>query len=336
MPMRKTPVVVFPAARQVSVETIDIPEPGRGHVLLESQCSLISTGTECTCLSGDFEEGTVWHRWVKYPFRPGYAVAARVVQIGEGVTSLKTGDRVVSRGHHQRFDIASPDSLFPIPDDITDEQAAWAVLAYIAQHGFRKAKLQLGETAVVIGLGPVGQLMTQYARVAGAGRVIAIDTSADRLALARKHGATHGLAMPADDAVNCVRDITGGRMAEVVFDMTGAAPVLAAALCLAARFGRVVLVGDSPHPSRQRLAHTIIGRNLTLMGAHGPNAPADDANDGAWSHRRMVDLFFGLLKRGFMKVDGMISHRLAITDAPAAYDLLTTRRHEAMGVLLTY
>ncbi len=83
MPMRKTPVVVFPAARQVSVETIDIPEPGRGHVLLESQCSLISTGTECTCLSGDFEEGTVWHRWVKYPFRPGYAVAARVVQIGD-------------------------------------------------------------------------------------------------------------------------------------------------------------------------------------------------------------------------------------------------------------
>lgn len=328
--------VVFPAAHQVTVETLTISDPGPGQVLLESACSLISTGTECTCLSGDFEEGTVWHRWVKYPFRPGYAVAARVAQVGEGVTTLNPGDRVVSLGHHQAFGIAWPNTLFPIPDNITDEQATWAVLAYIAQHGFRKANLRLGETAVVIGLGPVGQLMAQYARNAGAARVIAIDTSSDRLTLATGKGASHALALPAGEAIDTVRDLTAGRMAEVVFDMTGAAPVLPAAMRLAARFGRVVLVGDSPHPSRQRLTHEVIGRDLTLIGAHGPNAPADGIDQAPWSHARMVELFFNLLAAGRMSVDDMISHRFPITDAPAAYDLLMTRRHEAMGVLFTY
>ncbi len=332
----QTQIVVFPEPRQVSVETVNLPEPKAGQVLLRTSCSLISTGTECICLAGEFEENTVWHRWVKYPFHPGYSLVGRVIRVGDGVTNLRAGDRVVAACHHQSFALADASHVFPIPDGVSDEQAAWAVLAYIAQHGFRKANLQLGETFVVIGLGPVGQLMAQYARAAGAGRVIAIDPTRARLELARRHGITHTLALPADQAVEAVRELTGGRMAEVVCDMTGAAPVLPAALRLAGRFGRVLLVGDTPHPGRQHLTHDVIGRDLTLIGAHGPNAAPPDVDHSPWSHARMVRVFFDLLTDGRMGVDDLISHRFDLRDAPQAYDLLMTRRDQAMGVLFCY
>lgn len=329
-------VVVFPQPRQVAVETINVPEPKAGQILLRTSCSLISTGTECICLAGEFEEDTVWHRWVKYPFRPGYSLVGHVVRVGAGVTNLREGDRVVAACHHQSFALADASRVFPVPDGVSDEQAAWAVLAYIAQHGFRKANLQLGETVVVIGLGPVGQLMAQYARTAGAGRVIAVDPVGTRLEQARGYGIRHTLALRADQAVEAVRELTGGRMAEVVCDMTGAAPVLPAALALAGRFGRVLLVGDTPHPGRQHLTRDILRRDLTLIGAHGPNAAPPDAEHAPWSHARMVDVFFNLLIDGRMGVDDLISHRFDLRDAPRAYDLLMTQRDKAMGVLLRY
>ncbi|MEV3984407.1 zinc-binding dehydrogenase [Nonomuraea sp. NPDC049758] len=148
-----------------------------------------------------------------------------------------------------------------------------APLVVTAAAGTARAAIALGETVVVLGLGPVGQLVVQYAVAHGASRVIAVDTDARRLGLARTSGASDLLAVTAADARAAVADLTGGRLAEVVFDVTGNPAVLSQAVRLARTLGRVVLLGDTPTPSRQMLGPGVVSNSLTSSGRTPPSSP---------------------------------------------------------------
>src|SRR5947199_4908001 len=95
--------VVFPERQKVEVREERPSPPGPEEVLCEAQKSLISIGTELHCLRGEFDPGTNWADWVKYPFRPGYSMVGRVVAVGSGVKDIKDGDRVASYGVHQQY-----------------------------------------------------------------------------------------------------------------------------------------------------------------------------------------------------------------------------------------
>ena len=88
----------------------------------------------------------------------------------------------------------------------------------ITQTCARRSELHLGENVGIIGLGMLGQMITQYIRMMGAGDIIAIDMNASRLEMARKHGADHTICLPADQAIGEVRRLTEGRMLDVVYD----------------------------------------------------------------------------------------------------------------------
>jgi len=329
--------VVFPHAGKVEVRHAEVGDPARDEMLVQSTCGLISTGTECTCLSGKFDPGTSWAGWVKYPFRPGYSLVGRVVKVGKDVQGFKEGDRITWPAKHAQYALASPAHSRLIPDGVSDQEAAWGTLAYITQHGFRKANVQLGDVVVVVGAGQLGQLIVQYARAAGAGEVIAIDTAAARLDMACAHGATARIQKPVAEAVDELKRITAGRLADVVFDMTGHPDVFAAALRLPRKFGKLILVGDDAQPSQQRIAQDVIMRDLTIIAAHATNPPPDATDwSGYWTQNHMVALFFTLLLRQQMRVADLITHRFPATDAAQAFDLLTTRRSDAMGVLLDF
>lgn len=135
-------------------------------------------------------------------------------------------------------------------------------LGKITQVGVRAAQHVLGDTVVVIGLGLLGQLVVQYARLSGASEVIGIDTAPRRLEMAASHGATHTLNMTAEKAREAVFDLTGGRGADVVYDITGHPAVFATALPLARRFGTVVLLGDAGSPNLQTLTGDVVTRGL--------------------------------------------------------------------------
>ncbi|HZQ06465.1 MAG TPA: chlorophyll synthesis pathway protein BchC, partial [Anaerolineae bacterium] len=151
----KSIYIVFPAREQVRVEEEDVTPPARGEILCGAECSLISSGTESFCWRGVFEEGTNWAAWVKYPFRPGYSMAASVIAVGNEVEGWREGERVVARVPHQQYFKCSPNQLVRIPQGISDEEATWATLATTAQLGVRRAQLQLGERAGVVGMGPL-------------------------------------------------------------------------------------------------------------------------------------------------------------------------------------
>jgi threonine dehydrogenase-like Zn-dependent dehydrogenase len=166
--------------------------------------------------------------------------------------------------------------------------------------------------------------------------VIAIDLNPQRLALAREHGATHIIAAGAAAARPAIAEITAGQMLDVVFDVTGHPTVLAAATGLLRRFGRLVLLGDTPTPTQQALGPGVVSNSLAILGIHGTAHP-DAATDFApWSRPAMYDLFFDYLAQGRMRVADLVTHRYSPLDAPAAYDLLLNRPASALGVILDW
>jgi len=327
--------VVFAGKGQVEVRQEGIGEPGPGQVLVEAGASLISTGTECIILQQLYEAGSHWDNWVRFPFQAGYSMVGRVVAVGDGVKGVEPGRRLAVRaGHAQRF--LTSRWVATVPDGLPDTEAAWFALACIVQNGIRRAQIVLGETVVIIGLGILGQLACQYAKVCGARRVIAVDPAADRLRTAQRCGATHGLAMPVAEAVDAVRTITGGALADVVFDVTGHAAVFSAALGMVRRLGRLMLLGDTGTPSQQHLTADVITRGISIIGTHDGNPPAEGNDWYPWSHARMAEVFFDLLAQGRLNVRDITSHVVSPLDAPQVYRGLVERRGEHLGVVFDW
>lgn len=328
--------ILFPRAGSVAVEAVAVGGPGPGELLCEARVSLLSTGTETFCLAGEFDAGTFWEEWVSYPFAPGYSMSSVVLAVGAGVEGFRVGDRVATQTPHaQRFTVPASEAI-AIPDDITDEQASWVSLACTTQLGVRRAALELGETVGVVGAGLLGQLVVQYLRVAGAGRIVVIDTATERLELARAHGATDVIAATAADARSEIAALTDDGMLDVVFDITGHPAVLAAASTLLRPLGRLVLLGDSPTPSRQHLGPRIVADSISIMGVHASIAPDAVSPRDRWTIAEMTRLFFLLLRTGRMDVDGLVSHRFSPADAADVYAQLQRDRSAFLGVLFDW
>ena len=328
--------VMFPEPNVVTVTTSEVRAPGDGELLCTARVSLVSTGTETFCLAGEFDEGTFWQEWVEFPFAPGYSMTSTILAVGAGVTRFSAGDRVASQTPHAQHFIVAAHDVVPIPDDITDDQAAWMSLACTTQLGVRRAELRLGEAVGVIGLGLLGQLVVQYLAVSGAGRIVCIDTSAERLALAGANGGTDLIPADATHARDQIAMLTGGGMLDVVFDVTGHHAVLAPASTLLRPAGRLVLLGDSPSPSRQSLGPRIVADSISILGVHASAAPRQATPNDPWTLEAMAQLFFHFVRTGRMNVDGLVSHRLSPEDAPELYATLQRDRSAHLGTLLDW
>ena len=328
--------IAFTGAHQLELQHENVAAPAANQLLVQTRKTLISTGTESIIFTRNFGPGTHWDNWVKYPFYPGYLSAGEVVEVGADLTDWKIGDRVASRSNHRQFHLQNPHDVLRIPDGVADEDAAWFGLGTITQNGVRKAHHQLGDTVVIIGLGLLGQLVTQYARINGASQVIAIDTAPMRLEMATAHGATHALQMGVAEARERVFELTEGFGADVVYDVTGHPDVLSPALGLARRFGTLILLGDTGTPSQQRLSSDVISRGVQIKGAHDVDPPPARTDWTRWTKSDMARLFFTYLERGQMRVNDLVTHRYSPTQALEAFTTLQERRAEAMGVVFDW
>ena len=328
--------IVFTGANKIKVRRESVPPLQSGQILVAGKKSLISTGTECIVLARNFAPDTHWDRWVKYPFYPGYSHVGKVLRVAPDVENVKQGDRVAARVSHRQFFVAEANAVLPLPDGVSDEAATWFALASIVQNGVRRASLELGDAVVVIGLGLLGQLAVQYARASGAREIIAIDMAGARLQMARDHGATQTLEMGVADAKDAVLQITNGRLADVVFDVTGHPAVFSAALGLVRRFGKFLLLGDAGTPSEQRLTSDVMSRGVRIIGAHDRDAPPVATDYHYWTRDNMSLLFFNFLARGLIRVDDLVTHRFAPEKAEEAYKFLLRDRSAAMGVVFDW
>jgi 2-desacetyl-2-hydroxyethyl bacteriochlorophyllide A dehydrogenase len=344
----KSKYVVYPKAGEIDVWEEEITPPEPGEILCAAEKSLISIGTELHCLRGEFDPGTNWYDWVKYPFRPGYSMVGRVIAVGSSVKNMKEGDRVATYDFHQqyfkvklydvekRYDVPIGIGVYVVPDDISSEDATWRSLAVTTQNALRRATFQFGETSCVVGLGILGQLVTQYLAAAGARRIIVIDPVASRLELAKKHGATHTLQIDVKDALEPMSEMTNGWLCDVVFDVTGHPATLAPCVQLVRRMGRLVLLGDTPKPTQQVLGPGVVYKSIAILGIHGYAVPEKTTEFTPWTVEEMSTLFFNYLSRGKMNVSDLVTHRYSPLQAPEVYKKLLTDRSSDVGVILDW
>lgn len=311
----------------VAIRELELPETvPADSVRIRATNSLISTGTEGICLHRLFAPGTHWDGWVKYPFGTGYSLVGEVESVGSDVSGYQIGQRVAARSNHGTHADAKPINMVPIPDGVSNEEAAWFALAKIGFMGWKASAQGLGDEVLIIGAGPIGQMATRWAVSAGARRVVVLDTVPMRLNLALEGGATGVLEIPVEGAAEAVQSAFDGKLPAIVIDTTGHAAVFAASLPLVADGGRFVVLGDTGDPSQQRLTPDVIRRGLNIVGAH------DSHEDAQWNLASIVDLFFELVRRGSFRLGGLTSHTFRGEQCVEAYALLTERRAETMGV----
>ena len=323
--------IIFTDKEKAELRALPIAAPGAGEILVRTTWTLISTGTETICYGRRFQPGTHWDNWVKYPFPAGYSQVGVVEAVGDGVTAWKPGDRAASTFAHQQFVVGKADAFFPIPDGVSDADAAWFTLSYIVQNGVRRGEHELGEDYVVVGLGPLGQLAVQFLNLLGAREIIAVDPVQFRLDLAKAHGATQGLALNVDEILPHVEKLTHGRLADAVYDMTGNDKVFASAQKLLRKLGSLVLIGDTGSPAGQHLTGEVISRSLRIVASHAMNTPATDSVYAHWTRANMIALFFQYLKHGRMRVSDLNTHVFKPSECQNAYQKLLHDRASTMG-----
>jgi len=290
----------------------------------------MSTGTENIVFNRLFESGTHWDQWVKYPFYPGYSSVGVIEEVGPGVAHLQKGQRVAFRTGHRSHALMNASDCHPIPDGVPFEQAVWFALAKIGFQGARAAGYFLGDSVLVIGVGPIGQMSIRWARAAGCGRIIAIDTAEHRMPLAQAGGASELITAPVNEARETILAAGGGKRPRVVIDSTGNANVFANALGLAADRGRVVVLGDTGSPAGQALTSDVITRGLTIIGAH------DGHNTEEWHDSTITRLFFELVASGRFPMAGLTSHKFAPKNATEAYVTANRDRATTMGLIFEW
>ncbi|MCY3658287.1 MAG: zinc-binding dehydrogenase [Caldilineaceae bacterium] len=329
--------ITFTGKSQLEHRSLPVDEPGPGEVLVATQSSLISTGTELICYLRNFEEGTHWDMWVRYPFFPGYSNAGIVVARGQGADRFEEGQLVAYRAGHRQYAVVPESTLLAVPPGVTAREASWIALAKIVQNGVRRAEHVMGDDVAVVGQGILGQLVVQYARLMGARNIIAIDLAAQRLEYSAEiSGATHTLQMPVDEALPKVAGLTSNAMPDVVYDVTGFPAVFASALKLPRKFGTLVLLGDTGTPSGQQLSSDVIIKGLKIVGAHDSHPPNEPTDWNHWTSQRISELFFTYLARGQMNVKDLITHTYKPRQAQEAYEMLARDRTSALGVVFDW
>ncbi len=326
--------IQFTGKQQLVYEAFDTPVPAAGEVLVRHRYTLMSTGTENIVFNRQFDEGTHWDNWVKYPFSPGYSAIAEIVALGDGVQGWEIGQRVAFRGRHCSHSAVPVAKLASVPDGIDGRDAAWFALAKIAFMGVLAAKYFIGDSVLIIGAGPIGQMSVRWANAAGLAHVIVVDPMAARLDLALAGGATAVIGKPVGECREDILAATGGKLPRVVNDATGNAAVFDAALTLAADEGRVVILGDTGSPASQHLSSEVMIRALTIVAAHDGHSRF--ASNAAWNDITISGLFFDLIARKRIDMAGLVSHVFGPADAAKAYELANTRRGETMGILFDW
>ncbi|HRU04428.1 MAG TPA: zinc-binding dehydrogenase [Candidatus Brocadiia bacterium] len=333
----RNPTVVFPQPRQVVVEDRPVPKPGPGELLIRTTRTLISTGTELTVLSGEFPPDSAWSRYGRFPMTPGYNNVGVVEALGQGVDASWTGRRAAAYGAHARY-VTSPaaETRRLERDELPDEEAVFFTIAEIVMNGVRRGGVTWGEAAVVYGLGLLGQMAVRFCQLAGARPVIGVDVAESRLALLPRAPGVAGVNPKTQEPKTRILELTRGRGADVVFELTGNADLIPAEFAGLRRQGRFVLL-SSPRKASTFDFHDLCNApSYTIIGAHNNSHPPVETPGSPWTQLRHAELFFNLAASGEIRVRELITHRAAFHQAPELYQMLLKDRGQAMGVVLDW
>jgi len=300
----------------------------------------------------------LWNTWkavmarLDEPLPLGYSAAGQVIAVGAGLEGrYRVGDRVAMAGagiaNHAELNAVPENLVAHIPDGVTDEDACYGTVGAIALHAVRNLQCGLGDVVAVIGCGLIGQLAVRFLTLSGA-RAVAFDYADDRLGLAKDGGAESSLS-PEGDAARQIMELTGGIGADAV--LIAAATDSSAPFELAADVARdrarVVMVGltGTTFPYAAFMQKEL---NIIVSRSYGPGRyDPEFENRGVkypvgwvrWTETENLAETLRLMtqdRSARLDVSALTTHRFAIDQAEAAYDLVTGGAERHLGVVIGY
>ncbi len=282
------------------------------------------------------------------PSALGYSCAGVVVAVAADVTEFKVGDRVACGGssaNHAEV-IALPKNLcVKLPESVSFQQASFTTLGAIAMQGVRQADLRIGENAVVIGLGLLGQLTMQILNAGGI-KAIGIDIDGKQVATALKNGLRNCYERSRDDIEQIIFNLTDGYGCDAVIitAATSSSDPIELAGSVARRKSKVVVVGAVP-TGFSRKNYYMKELELRMSCSYGPGRYDTEYEEGGidypyefvrWTENRNMQSFVELLGEGKVNVNVLTSHVFDFIKAPDAYQMILDRSEPFTGILLRY
>jgi NADPH:quinone reductase len=294
------------------VRDVASPEPGPGEVKVRLRARGVSFA-DVLRIAGEY------HIKTAPPFIPGGEAAGDVVALGEGVTGLAIGDRVLCGGGYAEEAVQRADGVIKLPANVSFEAAAAFRSNYTtALYALQRGRLQAGETLLVHGAaGGVGLATVDVGKLMGA-RVIATARSPERLAVCAKLGADHVIDY-SNGFRDEVRKLTGDRGADVIFDPVGG-DVFDESMRCVAPFGRILIVGfTSGRPGVAKTNHLLVKDAEVIGFTIGALNRLDPARA-----QRNLEVLVGWLGAG--RITPYHSHALPLAKAAEALRLVTERQ----------
>jgi 2-desacetyl-2-hydroxyethyl bacteriochlorophyllide A dehydrogenase len=338
--MTKAQRVVMPRPHEVTIESFEVPAPGPGQVLVETEASAISPGTELAVYTGIHQ----WlndptRTWPRFPFVPGYSAVGRVAALGEGVDSLAVGDRLVWPGRHQSHTLLTPadpnTALWRIAENVPASVASLALITRFPLTALVRAENLLGQSVAVMGQGTIGQITLRLFAAAGAYPLIGIDPLQQRRTVAERTAGVVTIDPTAGDLREALRAVNSGALPDIVVDATGVPDVVRAAMSAVVDGGKVIMVG-SPRGIAGEVDFywDLHGRSISLIGAHGSAIGNEPREKFPFVRDRALRLIVHLLESGKLKIDDLITHHVHAAESHAMYEGLLKQRDDFLAVTL--
>ncbi len=323
--------IVFPAKGEVELQAYELPKVSVSDVLVRTLYSLISTGTETTMLHQKYAPDSHFARMFSFPqIKTGVQAVGQIEEVGPSVEGFGVGDRIFMRMAHGSHQVIRAERCSLVPLRIDSKTACWCGLAKTAFRAAWAGQFNAGGNVLVIGAGPVGQMTLRWASAARMEQIAVNDLSAYRLEHAQRGGATDtwfgDLAQYSDQ----VRGMNNGLGPDLVIDTTGNPAVFQMALSVAARFGKVILLGDTGYPGLQKLSSDVMTKGLTIQATH------ESHDRDGWTQQKIDSLFFEYVLEGRFDLSQLITHEFLPEQAPQAYALAEHQREQAMGILFDW
>lgn len=312
--------IVFTEKHKAELLEVKIRDIKEDEVLTEMEYTVVSGGTERASILGMPNAGGD-----KFPKTLGYCGVGRVIQIGTAVKSVCAGDRVlVYHGKHMKYNIRPETDVTKVDDDaINSLDAAFVIIASMGLGGVRKLEIELGESAMVMGLGLLGMFAVQFCRLSGAYPVIAADLNPARRELALKLGADYAFDPSEPDFADKVKAVTKGKGVRATVEVTGVSAAMNQALECASWMGRISLLGCTRVSDCAIDYYMQVHRpGIKLIGAHNFVRPQVESYPHHWTHQDDCKAILDLIASGRVQVAPMVSRVVSPTEAPEIYNQL--------------
>ncbi|MBO5051913.1 MAG: zinc-binding alcohol dehydrogenase [Clostridia bacterium] len=330
----KSKQIVFTATHKAELLEVDVCELKENEVLTDMEYTVVSGGTERANIMAMPNAGGD-----NFPKTLGYCGIGHVIKIGSAVDNIAVGDRVlVYHGKHMKYNVRTVKEITKVENDSIDSlDAAFVIIAAMGLGGVRKLEIELGESAMIMGLGLLGIFAVQFCRLSGAYPVIAVDLNPARRELALKLGADYAFDPSVPDFVEQVKAVTKGKGVRATVEVTGVSAAMKQALECASWMGRISLLGCTRVSDCSVDYYQQVHKpGVKLIGAHNLVRPKVESYPHHWTHQDDCKAILDMIAAGRIQVAPIVSRVVSPEDCAEIFNQLCDDPHFPMGTVFDW